>query len=209
MLVSCLPALQLFQHKRHLDTPPLTHAPWPHVPLPQIFGWNIGTGQAVVEISCHTDTIYSLAFNYDGSKFVTTSKDKKIRVIDARTGAVDQETDGHKGAKSSRAIFTGSSGKIFSTGFSRMNERQFGVWNPVGCGRQSETGMELTRGWMQEDMSKALKMEMIDTSSGTLFPYYDDDTQMVYVAGKVSSCLAIANSSCAPRILSLVDTPSS
>lgn len=84
-----------------------------------------------MEISCHTDTIYSLAFNYDGSQFVTTSKDKKIRVIDARSGSVVQETDGHKGAKSSRAIFTGSSGKIFTTGFSRMNERQFGVWDPV------------------------------------------------------------------------------
>jgi hypothetical protein len=29
-------------------------------------------------------------------------------------------------------------------------------------------------------------MDNIDTSSGVLHPYYDDDTNMVYVAGKVS-----------------------
>lgn len=27
-------------------------------------------------------------------------------------------------------------------------------------------------------------MESIDSSSGVLFPYYDHDTKMVYVAGK-------------------------
>jgi WD40 repeat protein len=130
-----------------------------------VFGWNVGTGQPVVEISCHTDTIYSLSFNWIGSHFVTTSKDKKIRVIDARSGEVVQEGDGHKGAKASRAVWCGQLDVIFSTGFSKMNERQFGVWNP-------------------QDMSKALKMEMIDTSSGTLFPFYDNDTQIVYLAGK-------------------------
>lgn len=34
-------------------------------------------------------------------------------------------------------------------------------------------------------MSKALKIDDIDSSSGLLFPYYDHDTNMVYLAGKV------------------------
>ena len=34
-------------------------------------------------------------------------------------------------------------------------------------------------------MEKPLKLEMIDTSSGTLFPFFDEDTRMVYLAGKV------------------------
>jgi hypothetical protein len=29
-----------------------------------------------------------------------------------------------------------------------------------------------------------MKMEMIDTSSGVLFPTYDEDTKLVFVAGK-------------------------
>eukprot|EP00730_Choanoeca_flexa_P005602 TRINITY_DN11984_c0_g2_i1.p1 TRINITY_DN11984_c0_g2~~TRINITY_DN11984_c0_g2_i1.p1 ORF type:complete len:473 (+),score=156.09 TRINITY_DN11984_c0_g2_i1:26-1420(+) len=130
-----------------------------------IYGWNIGTGEATVEIACHADTIYSLSFNWIGSQFVTTCKDKKIRVIDARSGQIVSETDGHKGAKASRAVFCGTMGKILTTGFSRMNERQFGIWDP-------------------ENMAKPLKMEMIDTSSGTMFPYFDEDTQLAYLAGK-------------------------
>ena len=38
---------------------------------------------------------------------------------------------------------------------------------------------------MQDDLDKALKMEMIDTSSGVLFPFYDFNTSMIYLAGKV------------------------
>ena len=34
-------------------------------------------------------------------------------------------------------------------------------------------------------MAKPLKLEMVDTGSGVLFPYYDEDTKIVYVVGKV------------------------
>jgi WD40 repeat protein len=136
------------------------------VRLLQVFGWNVATGKPVIEISCHTDTIYSISFNWLGTHLVTTSKDKKLRVIDARSGQVVQEATAHDGAKASRALWCGQSNKIFSTGFSRMNERQYGIWNP-------------------DDMSKPMKLEMVDTSSGTLFPFYDNDTQIVYLAGKV------------------------
>jgi hypothetical protein len=130
-----------------------------------IFGWNIGTGEQVVSIQCHTDTIFSLAFNWNGSLLATTSKDKKIRIINPRSGEVIQEGNGHTGSKSSRVVWTGTQGKLFTTGFSRMNERQFGIWNP-------------------EDLSKPLKLEMIDTSSGCLFPHFDEDTKILYLAGK-------------------------
>lgn len=39
-------------------------------------------------IDCHPDVIYSMSFNRDGSLIATTCKDKKVRVIDPRTGAV-------------------------------------------------------------------------------------------------------------------------
>ena len=34
-------------------------------------------------------------------------------------------------------------------------------------------------------MSKPLKVETLDSSSGVLFPYYDYDTRVVYLSGKV------------------------
>lgn len=33
----------------------------------------------------------SISFNYSGSRMVTTCKDKKLRVIDPRTGAILQQ----------------------------------------------------------------------------------------------------------------------
>ncbi len=50
--------------------------------------WDIGRGEAITVIDCHPDVIYSMSFNRDGSYIATTCKDKKLRVIDPRTGTV-------------------------------------------------------------------------------------------------------------------------
>ena len=55
---------------------------------PLIVIWNLETGEAVVEIDCHPDLIFSVDWNTNGSLIATTCKDKKIRVIDARKGTV-------------------------------------------------------------------------------------------------------------------------
>eukprot|EP00049_Salpingoeca_infusionum_P017191 m.352076 g.352076 ORF g.352076 m.352076 type:complete len:465 (-) comp16432_c0_seq1:247-1641(-) len=130
-----------------------------------IYGWNIATGEAVTEISCHTDTIYCMSFSWDGALLATTSKDKKIRVIDARSGEVVSEGASHAGAKPARVTWCGTMNKLFSAGFSKMNERQYAVWDAT-------------------NVEKPLTMEMIDTSSGVLFPFFDEDTKMIYLAGK-------------------------
>ena len=38
---------------------------------------------------------------------------------------------------------------------------------------------------LQSDLSKPLHTEDIDSSSGLLIPFFDADTNVVYVAGKV------------------------
>eukprot|EP00041_Stephanoeca_diplocostata_P016241 m.319221 g.319221 ORF g.319221 m.319221 type:complete len:461 (+) comp20300_c0_seq2:59-1441(+) len=130
-----------------------------------IFIWDLGSATIVKEISCHSDTIYSVSWNFIGSHIATTSKDKKIRYIDARSGEVLQEGKGHEGTKASRVVFVGDDDKMFTTGFSRMSERQYAVWD-------------------KSDLSRPKKLEMIDQGSGVLFPTYDPDTRMVYVGGK-------------------------
>ena len=55
---------------------------------PSIVVWNLEDGSAVCEIDCHPDLIFNAEFNRNGDKIVTVCKDKKIRIIDARTGNV-------------------------------------------------------------------------------------------------------------------------
>lgn len=40
---------------------------------------------------------------------------------------------------------------------------------------------------LQEDLSQPSYSEDLDGSSGVLFPFYDPDTHMLYIAGKVST----------------------
>jgi len=130
-----------------------------------ILVWNSSKGQVVQAINCHPDTIQSMSLNRDGSLLATTCKDKLLRVIDIRKGKVIRSANGHEGSKSSKVVFLGDSGRIFTTGFSKFSDRQWAVWS-------------------QNDLTRPLRLENIDSSSGVLFPFYDHDTKMVYVAGK-------------------------
>lgn len=38
----------------------------------------------------HTDIIQSLSWDYDGKLFVTSSKDKKMKIVDPRAGKIEQ-----------------------------------------------------------------------------------------------------------------------
>ena len=76
-----------------------------------------------------------------------------------------REGPSHQGTKASKVAFLGSSGKLFTTGFSKHSDRQIAVWS-------------------DKDLSQPLKLENIDCSSGILNPVFDHDTNMVYVYGK-------------------------
>ncbi|XP_052895224.1 coronin-1C-like isoform X2 [Anopheles moucheti] len=132
----------------------------------QVCVWDTGNTERPLlnVIDCHVDMIYSLAINRDGSMIATTSKDKKLRVIEPRSGIVVSEGICHMGTKCSKAVFL-DNGRILTTGFSRHSDRQYAVWD-------------------QHDLRKPLTQEVIDSSSGIVTPYYDYDTRMVYLAGK-------------------------
>ncbi|PSN49299.1 Coronin-2A [Blattella germanica] len=127
--------------------------------------WDVGCGEAVNVIDCHPDVIYSMSFNRDGSLVATTCKDKKLRVIEPRRGIVLSEGICHAGTKACKAVFLGNTGRILTTGFSRHSDRQYAIWS-------------------QSDLTNPLCVETIDCSSGVLFPYYDHDSRIVFLAGK-------------------------
>jgi len=52
--------------------------------------WNVGIGEVMVKIDSHPDIVYSACWNWDGSSLLTTCKDKKIRIINPRTGDIEE-----------------------------------------------------------------------------------------------------------------------
>jgi WD40 repeat protein len=54
----------------------------------KIFIWNVGKSTILTTIECHPEVILSVSWNYNGSRIVTSCKDKILRVINPRTGQV-------------------------------------------------------------------------------------------------------------------------
>uniref|UniRef100_A0A663FAQ5 Coronin n=1 Tax=Aquila chrysaetos chrysaetos TaxID=223781 RepID=A0A663FAQ5_AQUCH len=133
--------------------------------------WNVGTGEMLLVLEdMHTDLIYNVGWNRNGSLLVTTCKDKRVRVIDPRKQqVVAEKAKPHDGARPVRAIFL-ADGKIFTTGFSRMSERQLGLWD-------------------LNNFEEPIALQEMDTSNGVLLPFYDPDSSIVYLCGKGDSSI--------------------
>lgn len=127
--------------------------------------WDIEKGEAKLDVTGHADIIQSVAWNFNGSLLSTASKDKKIRTIDPRAGGIVAEVEAHQGVKGMRVSFLGAREKLFSMGFSKTSERQYSLWEP-------------------RNLSKALSTTNVDTASGILMPFYDNDTSVLFLAGK-------------------------
>ncbi|XP_058877102.1 LOW QUALITY PROTEIN: coronin-1B-like [Acipenser ruthenus] len=133
--------------------------------------WNVGSGEELFRLDeMHPDLLYSAAWNRDGSLICTSCKDKALRIIDPRRGTIVQVKErAHDGARPMRSIFV-SDGKVFTTGFSRMSERQLALWDP-------------------SNMEEPIAIQEMDSSNGVLLPFYDPDTNVVYLCGKGDSSI--------------------
>jgi WD40 repeat protein len=127
--------------------------------------WDIEKGETKCDVTCHVDIIQSVAWNRNGSLFCTTSKDKKLRILDPRSAELAAEVEAHSGVKGMRAIWLGKREMVLTTGFSKTSDRQYAIWDP-------------------KDLSKPIAQSNIDTASGIIMPFYDDDTSLLYLAGK-------------------------
>lgn len=131
--------------------------------------WDIETGKEHISIgeNEYKANIQSVCFNLDGSQFATTSKDKKIRIVDPRAAGQEFVTvaDGHQGAKGSRIVWCKKLDKLFTVGFSKLSERQYMFWDP-------------------RDLSKPIVETQLDVTSGIIIPLFDEDSSIMYLAGK-------------------------
>jgi coronin-7 len=122
------------------------------------FGVDVGSG------------VQGLSWSYDGALLAATSQDKKLRIVDPRGAQVVAAADSHDGVKAQRVVWAHSSSaeQIVTTGFSRMRERQWFVWDARA-------------------LDKPLKRNTIDSSTGVVTPHYDVDTRLLFLAGKGDS----------------------
>lgn len=128
--------------------------------------WNIETGENVFTLT-HPDMVTSMSFSYDGSHIVTVARDKKLRVWNIVKGEIVSEGLAHQGAKNQRVVWLGNSNRLATTGFSRLSDRQIGIWDAFNL-EGGDLGGFYT----------------VDQSSGILMPFYDDSNKILYLAGK-------------------------
>ncbi|CAM9306343.1 unnamed protein product, partial [Phaeothamnion confervicola] len=55
--------------------------------------------------------------------------------------------------------------KLLSVGFTRQSQRQFKIWDP-------------------RNLSAEIKLTAIDQAAGVILPFYDEDSSLLYLAGK-------------------------
>uniref|UniRef100_A0A8C0ACT6 Coronin-1B n=1 Tax=Bos mutus grunniens TaxID=30521 RepID=A0A8C0ACT6_BOSMU len=129
-------------------------------PWPAVTTWcssERGTAEELYRLdSLHPDLIYNVSWNRNGSLFCTACKDKSVRPIPPPP---QEREKAHEGARPMRAIFL-ADGKVFTTGFSRMSERQLALWDPVVA-------------------VEPMALQELDSSNGALLPFYDPDTNVV------------------------------
>ncbi|XP_072325726.1 coronin-6-like isoform X4 [Scyliorhinus torazame] len=93
--------------------------------------WNVGTGEPLITLDdLHSDLIYNVCWNRNGSLICTTCKDKKVRVIDPREQRIIAKT-----------------------------------------------------------FDEPIALQEMDTSNGVLLPFYDPDSNIVYLCGKGDSSI--------------------
>jgi len=88
-----------------------------------------------------------------------------MRIVDARSGKITAETQGHAGAKGSRVTWLGNRNNLFSVGFGKASDREFSLWD-------------------SRNLSTPTLSRPIDQLSGLITPYYDEDIGVIYLAGR-------------------------
>jgi len=127
--------------------------------------WDVTKGASVVTYDNIPDVSWSVAYNWNGSNLVSSGKDKEVRIFDARTKAAVKNWQAHKGTKPSKALYAGRRDLIITVGYSKQSERQVMLWDP-------------------RNVDQPLHSIDIDVAAGMLMPMYDDDTDVLYLAGK-------------------------
>ena len=130
--------------------------------------WNVNVVAAPAFTLSNGGAVWSMCWSGNGQYLATTSKDKKARVWDVRSGDKISEGDCHGGTKATRIVWLGDDERFMTTGYSSFREREYAMWD-------------------MRNLGSAVARKSVDSSTGSIIPLYDPDTCMVLLAGKVIS----------------------
>eukprot|EP00753_Platysulcus_tardus_P018248 PLAT6794.3.p2 GENE.PLAT6794.3~~PLAT6794.3.p2 ORF type:complete len:479 (-),score=217.08 PLAT6794.3:145-1524(-) len=126
--------------------------------------WDVTTSEAVVSLEQNEQLVNDIAWDRIGDQVASSCKDKTVRVFDTRAGTVAHEfAEAHEGGKAIKVVWVGDN-LLCTVGFTRRSQRQFKLW-------------DLTAG-------ASLCTIEVDQSAGVMMPFFDEDTNMLYLAGK-------------------------
>ncbi|XP_033105990.1 coronin-7-like [Anneissia japonica] len=131
--------------------------------------WNLETRQEVMILKGHTDQIYAACWSSDGTRVATLCKDKKLRIYDPRQSNMPiKEVDGVNTGRCGRVVWVCQDQCILVSGFNRNSSRQISLYSV-------------------SNLSKTLSELVLHATPAILIPYYDEDTNVVFLYGKVGN----------------------
>ncbi len=129
--------------------------------------WDVNAEQEIssIHIGEGLNLTHSLGWRYDGSLLAMTNQDKKVRIFDPRKPKACAYYTVAEGVKPSKMCWAGTN-RFLTTGFTTSAERKMSVWDI-----------------RKED--QPVNSQILDNSSGTILPFFDPATGLVFLAGKV------------------------
>lgn len=134
---------------------------------PAIRIWNLSTKKDELTFSGEIKgALFSCAWSPDGTQIAVTTKEKKIYILDARTGQIISQGPSHNSIRPSRLLWLGQETNLLvSVGFGLGSTREVLLLN-------------------KEDLSKPVSKCIIDVSPSIMSAYLDRDCQILFVAGR-------------------------
>ncbi|KAG8349137.1 protein of unknown function (DUF1899) WD domain [Trypanosoma vivax] len=127
--------------------------------------WDVNTAKAGYTLKCHTEQIMSIDWNLNGSLLCSTSRDRKLNVVDPRKGSIVNSANAHQSTKTQRAVWARRSDMILTVGFNKIQARQVMLWD--------------TR-----SLEMPVQTEDVDQTCAVMLPFFDDDTNLLYIGSR-------------------------
>jgi len=130
--------------------------------------YDVRSGDTKCSVGGHSNLVGACEWNYNGSIIATACKDKIFRIIDPRAGQIVSQHDrtNVQGTKGTRLIWAGKRDFVVSVGFGKNNQRQYEIYDARNLDAPIVPPVKL------------------DSASGVLMPFYDMDTELLFLAGK-------------------------
>jgi WD40 repeat protein len=133
--------------------------------------WDVTQQKCVSSFEDANSFATGLEWSHNGSLLGLITKDKQAFLYDPRKEGAAMVASTHEGARPQKICWMGNSQHILTTGFSKTSERQYAVWD-------------------NRDLSKPLLMRRLDDYNGIAMPFFDEETKIVFIAGKGESAVS-------------------